>query len=88
LMIEVVPVGEDGPEAAGVLVHNETNHVIATMLAAMDDDHLPVAVGVIYCNPGDSYGDGVAAMKAVAHEKSDGISLDELMHQGHTWTVD
>lgn len=88
LTIEVIEVGEDGPEAAGILVHNETNHVIAAMLAAMDDDHLPVAVGVIYCNPGDSYGDGVAAMKAAAHEKSDGISLDELMHQGHTWTVD
>lgn len=88
LMIEVVDIGEDGPEAAGVIVHNETNHVIATMLAAMDDDHLPVAVGVIYCNPGNSYDDGVAAMKAIALEKSDGVDLDGLMHQGHTWTVE
>jgi 2-oxoglutarate ferredoxin oxidoreductase subunit beta len=87
LALEVVPVGDDGPEAAGVLVHDETNRTLATMLAGMDDETLPVAVGVIYCDPGESYGDGVARMKDQAVKRADGADLKSIMHAGHTWKV-
>lgn len=88
LALEVVSIGPDGPEASGVLVHDETNHVLASMLAVMDDDALPVAIGVIYCAPGETYDAGMQAMKHAATEKSGGIDLKALMHQGHTWTVE
>ena len=87
LSLEVVEIGEDGPEAAGVLVHDETNRTLATMLAGMDDETLPVAVGVIYCDPGESYGDGMARMKDQAVKRAEGADLKSIMHAGHTWTV-
>lgn len=87
LSIEVVTFGEEGPEAAGVLVHDETNRTLAGMLAAMDDHHLPVALGVIYCSPAASYGEGVAALKAEAHKRNKNADLASIMHSGHTWTV-
>jgi len=87
LKLEVVAVGADGPEAAGVLVHDETNEVLAAMLAAMDDPTMPVAIGVLYCNPTKSYCAGVAEMKAHAKEQSAGLDLKALMTQGYTWTV-
>jgi 2-oxoglutarate ferredoxin oxidoreductase subunit beta len=87
LSLESVEIGEDGPEAAGVLVHDETNRILATMLAGMDDETLPVAVGVIYCDPGESYGDGMARVKAEAVKRAGGADLKSIMHAGHTWTV-
>ncbi len=88
LTLEVVAVGDDGPEAAGVLVHDETNAVIAQMLASMDDDALPIAIGVIYCAPAETYGDGVAAMRKAARSKSGEQDLKAMLYQGHTWTVE
>ena len=86
--LTVVAIGADGPEAAGVLVHDETNHTLAGLLAAMDGPDVPVAIGVIYCDPAKSYGEGVEEMKVTARAKSGGADLKSLMHQGHTWTVD
>jgi len=87
LTLKVVEVGEDGPEAAGVLVHDETNHVLASMLAALDGPDVPVAVGVIYCDPAESYDAGMAALKANAAERAKGADLAAIMNSGHTWTV-
>lgn len=87
LTLDVVAIGADGPEAAGVLVHDETNRVLAGMLAAMDDHHLPVALGVIYCDPAKSYGEGMAEMKAEATKRASGKDLKALMADGHTWMV-
>ena len=87
LSLESVDIGEEGPEAAGVLIHDETNRVMATMLAGMDDETLPVAVGVIYCAPGESYGDGMARVKAEAVKRAKGADPKSIMHAGHTWTV-
>jgi 2-oxoglutarate/2-oxoacid ferredoxin oxidoreductase subunit beta len=87
LSFEVVTFGDEGAEAAGVLVHDETNRTLAGMLAAMDDDHLPVAVGVIYCDPAQSYGDGVTALKVEAQQRNKNSNLKSMMHAGHTWTV-
>ena len=57
------------------------------LMAAMDDEHLPVAVGVIYCDPAQSYGEGVLALKAEAHQRNKNSNLKSMMHAGHTWTV-
>ena len=88
LQLKVVDVGSDGPAAAGVLVHDETNPVLAGMLAAMQDDVLPVAIGVIYCDPKLSYDEGMAHLKAEAKNRAGGADLKDLLHHGHTWTVE
>lgn len=87
LSLKVVDIGADGPEAAGVLVHDETNRVLGSMLAALDGPDVPVALGVIYCDPAQSYDAGMAALKETAKARSKGADLSAIMHQGHTWTV-
>ena len=88
LSLEVVEVGDDGPEVAGVLVHDETNRALATMLASLDDPSMPVAVGVIYCDPSQSYDAGMASIKQAAVTANKGKDLAALMNAGHTWTVE
>ncbi len=87
LALEVVEVGADGAEAAGVLVHDETNLALAQLLCAMEPPTMPTAVGVIYCNPARSYDEGVHAIKEDAKKRARG-DLKAVLQGGHTWTVE
>ncbi|MEO3430607.1 2-oxoacid:ferredoxin oxidoreductase subunit beta [Pelagibius sp. CAU 1746] len=86
LALEVVTLGENGVTEADILVHDETDKVMAGMLAALQPPHMPVALGVLYCNPARSYETSVTDEVAAA-QKSHPASLAELLHKGHTWTV-
>ncbi|MBK8209812.1 MAG: 2-oxoacid:ferredoxin oxidoreductase subunit beta [Rhodospirillales bacterium] len=84
LELETVRIGEDGVTEADILVHDRTNRTLATMLATMT---LPVALGVLYCDPAESLD---AAMHAAAGERPAGPTaseLDALLRRGDTWTV-
>ena len=59
--LEAVTIGQDGVREADVLGHDETNRTLATMLAAMEPPHFPVALGVLYCDPAPSYERSVMA---------------------------
>ena len=88
LELEVVTVGDGGVSADEVLVHDETNHALASLLASLQPPLFPVALGVLYCNPGPTYDaqvhDQVDAAKADAKGPA---SIEALLHSGHTWTV-
>jgi 2-oxoglutarate ferredoxin oxidoreductase subunit beta len=88
LRLEVVTVGENGITEDDVLVHDETNKVIASLLVAMPHDSFPIAIGVIYNDPAPSYEQAVIAqaeqMKAHAKLKGD---MNKLLRSGATWTV-
>src|SRR3546814_20758858 len=51
---EVVEVVDGDWEAAGVIVHDETNKGVAQMLIDMPYPAFPIALGVIYCDPAPS----------------------------------
>jgi 2-oxoglutarate ferredoxin oxidoreductase subunit beta len=51
LQLEVVTVGEGGVSTDDALVHDETDRNLASLLVAMEPPDLPVALGVIYCDP-------------------------------------
>jgi 2-oxoglutarate ferredoxin oxidoreductase subunit beta len=87
LELEVVAVGEGGVPEAELLVHDEKNRTLANWLAAMDAPAFPVAIGVIYCNPGDSYEKAVVAQAEAAKAKAPKADLAALLRRGHTWTV-
>lgn len=85
LDLEVVTLGQDGVTEADLLVHDETSKPLATLLAGMEPPLLPVALGVLYCNPEPSY-------EAMVHEeaKSKGPTktaddLNALLRSGYTW---
>ncbi|MBO0334060.1 2-oxoacid:ferredoxin oxidoreductase subunit beta [Sneathiella sp. CAU 1612] len=84
LTLETVTIGENGVTEEDILVHDETNRSLATLIADMDGRDLPVAFGVIYCNPAATYEDGIT-QKLEAAEANGKPSLDALLRQGHTW---
>lgn len=85
--LEAVTIGEDGVTADDILVHDETDKILATMLASMDPDTMPVALGVLFCNPADTYETDVLAQVGDAASDPSGADLNALLRSGHTWKV-
>ncbi len=82
--LEVVTLGEDGVTIDDILVHDETNAMIAGLVAGLEGPDMPVAMGVIYCAP-----DVELAREGEAVESPGDLAdrLNGLMRQGHTWHV-
>jgi 2-oxoglutarate ferredoxin oxidoreductase subunit beta len=88
LEIEVVTLGRDGVTADDLLVHDETNRNLATLLASLDTPQYPVALGVLYCDPADSYAQQIHAQIRAASEAVPNPSLNSLLRRGQTWSID
>jgi 2-oxoglutarate/2-oxoacid ferredoxin oxidoreductase subunit beta len=84
LELEVVAPGENGVGAGDLLVHDETNRALASLLAALQPPAFPMALGVLYCDPAMSYERDVEAQMAAAGPRGD---LAELLKKGRTWQV-
>ncbi len=84
LTLETVTIGADGVSEADVMVHDETNRTLATMLAALE---MPVALGVLYCDPAPSYETSIRERIDEAIADHPGDDLNGLLRRGHTWTV-
>ena len=83
--LEAVTIGENGITQDDILIHDETNRTLASLLAVMEPPALPVALGVIYCDPAPTYGDGVKQQEEVADGEA---SIESLLRGGdRTWTV-
>jgi len=87
LDLEIVTLGENGITTDDILVHDETNRTLAGWLARMEAPEFPVAIGVLYCNPSESYEGAVKRQVAEAKKKSPGADLNKLLQSGHTWNV-
>jgi len=81
LKLEIVDATSDD-----VLIHNETNKVLATLLATMKGPDLPVAVGVIYREEKPSFVDD-SRQQLISVRKAKG-SMADLLTSGHTWEVE
>lgn len=83
LVLEVIDVA--GNEAE-ILVHDETNKILATLLVQMRGPDFPVAVGVLYREAKASFIEDTQAQLLKARvAKGD---LNHLLRSGHTWTVE
>ena len=85
--LEIVTIGEGGVTEADIMIHDETNRPLASMLAGMQAPGWPVAMGIIFRDPRPAYETAVHAQIAEVADKSPPISINELMHKGRTWTV-
>ncbi|MDB5577539.1 MAG: 2-oxoglutarate ferredoxin oxidoreductase subunit beta, partial [Bradyrhizobium sp.] len=88
LKLHVIDVVDGDWEAAGVIVHDQTNHGIAQMLIDLGTDQgTPVALGVIYNDPRPTFDRAVAEQnKAIAGGKV--ADLQKLIAKGQTWHVE
>ncbi len=88
MRLTVVTLGENGVTADDVLVHDETNPMLASLLARMPFPEFPVALGVLYCNPSQlSYEDALSQQQRAGTERAGAPDLGKLLKSGETWTV-
>ena len=85
--IQVVTIGENGVTEADVLIHDETNKILAMMLADMKQPEFPVALGVLYNNPAEAYDEAVHQQLKEITEANPAGSLNDMLRKGRTWTV-
>jgi len=88
LKLEVVVIGENGITEADVLVHDETNKMMARMLTGMHAPEFPEPVGVIYSAAASAYVSDVYMQRISVREKKGPADLNALLRSGQTWTVD
>ncbi len=87
LEMSVVDVVDGDWQAAGVLVHDQTNRSIAHMLVEMPFGAFPMALGVLYDDPRPTFESAVVEQNAtVAAGKT--ADFAKLLSQGQTWQVD
>lgn len=87
LTLKVVDVADGDWQAAGVIVHDDTNRSIAHMLVEMPFGPFPMALGVIYDDPRPTYEDSILGQDAKMREGKS-TDLKRLLAKGQTWTVD
>src|SRR5262249_50974569 len=87
LALEVVTLGENGVTDKDLLVHDETNPTIATMLARLQPPAFPIAMGVLYAVARPTYEGTLTQQKSRATERLGTGNLEKLLHSGETWTV-
>ena len=85
LALEVVDI-VDG-DTSGVLVHDQTNRMIAHLLVEMPFGAFPMALGVLYDDPAPTFESAVVEQNAAA-AKGKTPDLQKLVSQGQTWMVD
>jgi 2-oxoglutarate ferredoxin oxidoreductase subunit beta len=73
---------------ADILVHDEKNAEMAMVLAGMrPDGGLPIALGVIYADDSKKTYDQMVYEQIDSVKAKLGRSMDDLLQEGHTWTV-
>ena len=70
-------------DADDVLVHDETNPVLAQLLAAMNGPDFPIAIGVLYRTRKPSFDEEFSRRKGKSREGN----LGSLLLSGNTWVV-
>lgn len=87
LEMEVVTLGARGAAEQDLLVHDQTNHTLASMLAALQPPEFPMVLGVLLDDPAPTYEDVVFGQIRQASEGVKDASLDSVLRRGRTWTV-
>jgi 2-oxoglutarate ferredoxin oxidoreductase subunit beta len=83
--LQAVTIGQDGVREEDLLVHDATNRTLATMLAAMEPPQMPVALGVLYCDPAPAF---ALAAPPLDEGTSLAARIAEGLHRGDTWSVE
>ena len=85
LSLEVVTLGE-GVTESDLLVHDQTSRPLAMLLAGMQPPEFPMALGVLYEDPQQSYEQAVHGQ--IAQEKAAAKGgLREAILGANTWTI-
>ena len=84
--LEVVQLG-DGVTEGDLVVHDETDPVLALLLSLMSPPNFPTPIGVIRAVTRQTYEHIVTEQLQSAKQRQGDGDLDELLNRGDTWTV-
>ena len=87
LSLEAVTIGVDGIGEADLAVHDQTDRTLATLLAALTPP-MPVALGILYCDPAPVYEAEVRSQIDEARAKAPSGGIAALLHGGRTWEIE
>lgn len=87
IALEAVTIGEDGVGENDILVHDQGNRTLATMLAALQPPAMPVALGVLYAEPAMSLDEAFGDQEPVPGASPLTEQLNALLRRGDTWMV-
>ncbi|MCY1172833.1 hypothetical protein D9M73_129770 [compost metagenome] len=87
LVLKVVDVVDGDWQAAGVIVHDQTNRGLAHMLVEMPFGAFPMALGVLFDDPAPTFESAVVTQNIEA-AKGKTPNLQHLLSQGQTWQVE
>ena len=87
LKLEIVNMDRDGVSIDDLLVHDETNKVLAQMLAELKSPEFPEPIGILYCTPDNAYHPDFYDQRDAVRKKKGPGDLNALLRSGHTWTV-
>ncbi|MBT8146990.1 MAG: 2-oxoacid:ferredoxin oxidoreductase subunit beta [Gammaproteobacteria bacterium] len=87
LQLEVVELRQGGIDEADLLVHDESNKVLAQLLSTMGGADFPVAIGVLYSERKDGYVEDSIEQQQTIRSREVG-DLNQLLNSGNTWQVD
>ena len=84
LTLEVVAIGDGGVPESDLLVHDETNQVIAQLLLTMPKENFPMALGVIYRQPSTSFDQAFWATHATNGKRTSKVA--DALRKASVWT--
>ncbi len=87
LALETVTIGENGVTEADLLVHDESNGVIASLLVRMPRPTFPVAIGVLFRTERTTYDESLRQQKQAVVDRAGANDLEALLNSGNTWEV-
>ena len=87
LALEAVTIGDKGVTESDLLIHDETDRTLAGLLATMDRPDMPVAIGVLYCDPAPPFEALVSEQISHAEAAEPDAKLNDLLEGGYTWMV-
>ena len=90
MALKVVDIEGGDWQAAGVMVHDQTNRSLAHMLVELEFGPFPMVLGVIYDDPRPTYDGAIAEQMQAARAKGTAKNrgdLAALLAKGQTWTV-
>jgi len=90
LRTRVVPLGADGAEESGLLVHDEQagDGALAYLLAQLGGEDAPVALGVFRSIQAATYQERNAQQVAAVRRAKGQGDLRALLHGGDTWVIE
>tara|TARA_B110000196_G_scaffold51302_1_gene42123 strand:- start:1231 stop:2043 length:813 start_codon:yes stop_codon:yes gene_type:complete len=80
--LEIVNLKKNPEEMSRILIHDKKNKMIAYLLSQMDQNTMPVALGVIYCIEKPTL-DSHFSNKLNSHKNN----ISKIMEKGQTWTI-